>query len=94
MTIPSTGAYKRLSVWMLRGTTVKVIAIIMGNPEETIWGRICAVDPTAERVGVSVLGAQRSVTFEMTDAVFTLYPTRLVATRSHGDSVMLEECGA
>ena len=94
MTIPSTDAYERLSGWMFRGTRVKVVAIVMGNPEEVFWGTICAVDPTAERVGVSVLGAQRSVTFEMTDAVFTLYPARLLATRSRGDSVNFEECGS
>jgi hypothetical protein len=94
MTSPSADAYEKLSQWMLRGTTVKVVAIIMGNPEEVFWGTICAVDPTAERVGVSVLGAQRSITFEMTDAVFTLSPTRLVAKRSRGDSVNFEECGS
>ncbi len=94
MTDPSTEAYGRLSRWMLLGTSVKVVAIIMGSPEEVFWGVICAVDPTLARFGVSVLGAQRFVTFEMVDAVFTLEPTRLIATRSRGDSVVLEEYGS
>ncbi len=84
-------AYERLSQWMIRGTTVKVVAIIMGNSEEAFWGKISAVDLRKARFGVLVLGAQRSVTFEMADAVFALEPTRLIATRSRGDSVALEE---
>lgn len=93
MTNQSIEAYAKLSNWMFLGTTLKVAAVIMGNPEEVFWGKICAVDPAAERFGVSVLEAQRFVTFEIVDAVFTIESKRLVAARTRGDSVVLEECG-
>lgn len=90
----TTEAYERLSRWMFLGATVKVVAVIMGSPEEVFWGKVSAVDAAASRFGISVLGADRTVTFEMVNAVFKLEKTRLIASRSPDDSVVLQECGA
>ena len=86
----SSEAFAKFSTWKSFKTSLKVTVIEKGESKEVLSGRIDAIDEDASLVGIS-LGIKRWRTFDVDGSIFSVEPTRVVATRDESDWLVFEE---
>lgn len=83
-------AFAKFSTWKNDKTSLRVTVIERDQPEDVFSGRIDTLDPNALLVGICV-GVKQYGTFDVTDAVFSIEPNRVVVERDDLEWLIFEE---
>lgn len=86
----SSEAFERFSTWKNDRIWLNVTVIERGQPEETLFARISALDERHSLVGVSGKAMHSFSDFSVADSEFSVEPERVVVSRDDVEWLIFE----